>query len=123
MSIFYIIVSLIIPLSMFVLGAYYQKHPIENVNDIVGYRTVLSRKSQEAWAFAQIHWAKMWKLAGAILLPVSLITLYFLFGQSEQKFDKAVLILVGLQLLVMILSVIPTEIALRKNFDQQGKPK
>lgn len=60
-----------------VLGYYFAKFPPKKINNIYGYRTTRSMKSQEAWDFAQVYGAKKMMLAGLIMLVAGLLLLPF----------------------------------------------
>lgn len=79
----------------------------------------MSMKNIETWKFAHKHNAKIWRWSGFGWLAVSII-LMLLFRDDYEKTSEFV-ILSGLA--IIILSLIPTEIALRKKFDKSGKMK
>ncbi|MFN5323858.1 MAG: SdpI family protein [Bacteroidota bacterium] len=59
------------------LGYYFSKFPPKKINNIYGYRTPRSMKSQEAWDFAQVYGAKKMMLAGLIMLVAGILLLTF----------------------------------------------
>jgi uncharacterized membrane protein len=102
-------------------GILFRRRPPKNINYIVGYRTVRSMKSKETWNFAHRHSGRTWAICSSVLLPVSAAVMLLALGKDDDTvglFGAAVCII---QILVMILSIIPTEIALKKNFDKNGK--
>ena len=120
--VFMLIMSLLIPCIMIGFGILFKHHPPKKINYIVGYRTARSMKSKETWDFAHRHSGRTWVICGLILLPVSAAIMLLSLGKDDDTvglFGAAVSI--G-QVLVMFLSIIPTEIALKKNFDGDGKP-
>lgn len=116
MFIFLLFMNSIVPLMMIGFGYLWKKHPPQGVNWIYGYRTSMSMKNNETWNFAHKHNAKIWRLAGSIWLVVS-IMLMFMF---KSYYEEASIWINYIGLAIMILSLIPTEIELRKNFDKDG---
>ena len=55
---FMLVVDLLIPLAMVAVGLWMYRRPPRKRNGFVGYRTARSRRSQQAWDFAQRHFAK-----------------------------------------------------------------
>lgn len=119
--IFMLVMDLLIPCVMIGFGSYFKNHPPKNINYIVGYRTARSMKSKETWDFAHRHSGRTWVNCGLVLLPVSAAVMLLALGKDEDTvgiFGAAVCI--G-QVVALILSIIPTEIALKKNFDENGQ--
>lgn len=119
--IYMLIMALLIPCVMIGFGILFKNHSPQNINYIVGYRTARSMKSKETWDFAHRHFGQLWVTFGWILLPMSAVVMLFALGKDKDTvgtFGAAVCLT---QVLVIILSIIPTEIALKKNFDENGK--
>ena len=83
----------------------------------------MSMKNNETWEFAHKHCGKIWKICGALLLITSVIIMLFLINSSTDTVGKVGSIIAYVQLAVLLCSVFPTEIALKKNFDCDGNPK
>ena len=118
--IFCVLFSLLIPLLMLFIGKSFIKRGPEKINMIYGYRTSMSMKNKDTWEFAHRHCGRIWKWLGAVMLPVSVIPFLFVIGHSEDTVGVVLTVIVTLQTLVIIGSILPTEIALRKNFDSNG---
>ena len=119
--IFMLIMDLLIPCTMIGFGAGFLKSggPKE-INGVFGYRTTMSMKNRETWEFAHNYCGKLWRFSGLVMLPVSIASMFFVLGKESDvigKFGGAVL---AVQLAFLLLSIIPTEKALRKNFDKNG---
>lgn len=112
---------LLIPVSMIGLGYLFIKHPPREVNAIYGYRTKRSMKNRETWEFAHRFCGRLWLGLGLLLLPVSLVPMLFVMGASVEAVGSVGLILIMLQLAPMVLSFLPTEYALKKHFDKDGR--
>lgn len=113
------IFGLLIPAVMIVSGWIMLVHPPAEINDIFGYRTKMSMKNQRTWQFAHRMAGKTWLVLGAVLLPLSAAAL-MIFRKNS---NESLLTLVIVQLLFLCLSILPVEIALRRNFDKSGAPK
>ena len=56
-------------------------------------------------------------------MPLSVIPYLFVLGKGEDTIGVLMTIIVSIQTLVLIGSIFPTEIALRKRFDSDGNKK
>ena len=63
--------NLLLPLMMLGIGGWFGKHPPRKINHFVGYRTPMSMKNEETWAFAHRACGRLWLRLGAALLPAS----------------------------------------------------
>lgn len=118
-----LIVDLFIPLIMIIFGKGFIHNPPRKVNDSFGYRTAMSMKNQDTWNFAHQHCGKMWIKLGVGLLLVSVLLLGLVFGKNISTMGVTAGIVCCVQVAVLVLSFIPTEIALKKTFDPDGKRK
>lgn len=100
----------------------YKKTPNE-INTVFGYRTPMSTKNKDTWEFAHKYFGKIWYISGLITLPTSIILMFFVIGKGTELVGTAGAIIMGVQLVPMLGSIFPTEIALRKNFDKNGERK
>lgn len=119
MFIFHLFLNSIIPLMMIIFGFIWKKNPPVGVNWVYGYRTKMSMKNEETWKFAHMHNAEIWSKVGTIWLVISIIPM-FLFKQHMDIISEWVTII---GLVIMVVSLIPTEIALRRKFDKEGNLK
>lgn len=119
--IYMLIMDLIIPVTMILLGKYFMNNTPKKINALFGYRTSMSMKNMDTWKFAHHYCGKIWFICGLILLPITIIVLVSVFGKNINSIGTVGGICCFIQLIPFILSVIPTEIALRKYFDDNGK--
>ena len=118
---FYIfIMVLLIPFTMIVFGSIYIKHPPKNINTFSGYRTEKSMASRQTWEYAHKLFGKLWLILGLISVPVFAIPMLFFINESKTVIGYVGLFLTFLEFIPMIVPVIPTEIMLKKNFDENG---
>ena len=78
-------------------------------------------KNQDTWEFAHKYCGRIWRSCGLILLPLSIIPLLFVIGKNEDVVGTVGGIVCGVQLVPLVGSIIPTELALRRTFDKDGK--
>ena len=124
MFLFLLICDMLIPLTMYFAGRMMKLNPPKTINGIYGYRTTMSRKNMDTWIFAHDHAGSLWMKVGKIMIFVSAavhIPLYFV--NNCDMLSVVCLILTVIQLIVLILSIIPTEKALKDNFNPDGTRK
>lgn len=120
--IFMFLVILLIPVTMIFIGINYRnrKNYPQMVNRLRGYRTNRSMKNQDTWKFAHIYYGNLSLKLGTIILIISIIIMISLYGEDNSLINKTGLILTFVQIIFLILPIIPTEKALKKNFDELG---
>lgn len=121
--IFMLIMDLLIPFTMIGFGRYFIKRVPKQINAVFGYRTSMSMKNKDTWDFAHKYCGRIWYSCGLIMLPVTVIFLLLAIGENEDYVGTVGGIICGVQLIPLMGSVLPTEIALKKNFDKNGKKK
>jgi len=118
-----LIMNLIFPFTMIGFGNFMAKGGPKDINWFFGYRTSMSMKNQDTWEFAHKHCGKLWRAAGRITLPLTVAAMLFLLGREADTVGIFGTVIMCIQIAVLILAIIPTEIALRKNFDKSGNRK
>lgn len=121
MFIFLSVCSLLVPLSMIILGYTWKDRPPKNRQGISGYRTSMSRMNDETWKYAHRCWGRINFALGIILAILSIFIL--LLMKEDRNFEMISVYLVFLQLGIMALTIIPTEFLLHKHFTKQGMKK
>lgn len=96
------------------------KNPPKEINGIVGYRTTMSMKNMDTWLFAHNYCGRLWIKLGLILLIPTVIAQIPFIHSSDDVIGIVTLILDGIQLLVLIGSIVPVEKALKNTFDANG---
>lgn len=118
-----LIMDLLIPCTMIGLGKLFLNKAPKNINYTFGYRTTMSMKNQDTWQFAHKFCGKLWFRLGLILLPLSIIPLLFVLGKEIETIATVGTVICFAQIVPPVGSIIPTEIALKKVFDKNGKRK
>ena len=106
-------------LTLLVGGIVFWMYPPKKINEFYGYRTTRSRKSQEAWDFAQRYSAKLMTVLGLVALAVASIA-HWLRSRLCLNSEYVMLYDIGITAVLVVMVVIPpivmTEIKLRKRF-------
>lgn len=114
------ICNLLIPIVMLICGFLMYKKPPKEINGIIGYRTTMSRKNKDTWAFAHDYCGKLWIKLGLLLLILTIIIRIPFVHSSENAIGCMTLVVEGIQLVVILGSVVFVERVLKKNFDEHG---
>lgn len=118
---FMMIMDLLIPITMTGFGRYFMKKAPNEINAVFGYRSSMSMKNKDTWEFAHKYCGKIWYIFGMAMLPITVILMLLIVGKSEEYVGTVGGIVCGIQLIFLIGSIFPTETALKKNFDKNGK--
>ena len=120
---FMFICDLIIPGVMIICGRMMWKHTPKTINGIIGYRTARSMKNIETWKFAHEHSGRLWwRIGWVMLLPSALVHIPF-YRSPNNVIGIAGGVLCTIQCIALIVSVFPTESALKRNFTDEGARK
>jgi hypothetical protein len=118
--IFMLIMDLLLPFTMIGFGRYFMKKAPKEINSVFGYRTSMSMKNKDTWEFAHKYCGKVWYVCGMVMLPITVIFMLLVIGKNEDCVGSIGGIICGVQLIPLIGSILPTEIALKKNFAKNG---
>ncbi len=119
--IFMLITVMLIPGTMIAFGRTFLDHAPEKINTVFGYRTKRSMMNMETWKFAHAYIGKLWLVCGIILLPVSVIPMTFVLGKGANTVGTVGGAITFVQMIPVIGSILPTERALKKHFDEYGR--
>lgn len=119
--IFMLIMVLLTPVSMIVLGRLFRKSAPKEINSVFGYRTRRSMMNMETWRFAHAYFGKLWFICGLILVIPSVAGMLLVLGKDADTVGTVGAILVAVQMVPMVGTILPTEQALKKTFDDEGK--
>ena len=118
--VFMLFMDLLIPFTMTGFGRYFLKSAPKEINTIFGYRTTMSMKNKDTWIFAHHYCGKLWYVSGIISLIITAIALIPVMRETEDTIGAVGGVLCGMQMIPLIGSIIPTEKALRRTFDNNG---
>ncbi|WP_418714849.1 SdpI family protein [Blautia hydrogenotrophica] len=119
--IYMLLMNLLITFTLIGFGKYFMKKAPKEINGVFGYRTSMSMKNKDTWEFAHKYCGKIWYLCGLISLPITVIPMLLVVEKNVDVVGTVGAIITGVQLVFLIGSIFPTEIALRKNFDKNGE--
>ncbi|EEG75112.1 hypothetical protein CLOHYLEM_05073 [[Clostridium] hylemonae DSM 15053] len=106
---------------MIVLGKRWEKKPPADRNGLSGYRSTMSRLNQDTWSYAHKLWGKINFTTGIALAVLSFAFIVYIKDWSD--FETWIVYLVFIQIAIMALTIIPTEIKLNKTFTKKGGRK
>lgn len=112
--------DILIPVTMIKGGRMMWKHCPENINGFIGYRTSRSMRNMDMWKFANEYCGKLWRKIGWITLIPSIIIHIPFYGTEDNTIGVVGGILVIIQVIILIVSIFPTERALKRNFTAGG---
>lgn len=116
---YYQLISVLIPVFMISFGFKWQNNAPHKPNTLhefgIGYKSILSIKSQETWNYSHKYIGKIYLAIGIVLLITSSILWCY---YDYYRFPAKIILLI--QLSGLWLPVIPTEAALKRNFDENG---
>lgn len=109
---FMLVMNLLLPLTMVLVGIYFKKASLPEINPLFGYRTKRSMASLEAWQFSNHLMGSYWIKYGLVLSLFSIIFSYLLKDQIE----CGSLFIMLAQVCVMFYTVYLVEKALKQKF-------
>lgn len=118
---FMFVCNLLYSLLMILGGWFMWKHCPEKINSIVGYRTRRSKQNLETWKFAHENCGKRWWYLGWIMLIPTILVQIPSYGKSDDMVGALGLVICIVECTVLLVSVIPTEKALKENFTDDGQ--
>lgn len=119
LSVGMLLLVMIIPCAMLIFGAYYTKKNTDKIN-YLGYKTTQSMKSDDTWHFAHRYCGKLWLKLGKIVLAISAVVMLISLRSNMEMVSYIGEVLVVLQTVTLLVSMIPVERALRRQFDRHG---
>ena len=120
-SIFMWLVTELIPVTMIVRGRKMMLRPGRR-NASSGYRTQRSLASGESWIFAQRLCGRIWIGTGCALAVLAACAMPAAGADSVRSAGLYGAAAVGIELVLMLLTGVPVEAALKRRFDKYGSP-
>ena len=120
---FMFVCNMLYSILMILVGWYMWKHYPKKINDFVGYRTRRSKMNMDTWKFAHENCGKRWwKIGWILFFPTVLVQLPF-YGKSDDVIGWVGLIICIIECSVLLVSILPTEKALKNTFNEDGSRK
>ena len=120
---FWLLCDLFIPFIMTVVGRMTSKHCPKNINGLIGYRTTRSMKNMDTWKFAHEYCGKLWWKIGWIMIILSALIYIPLYQSDNNVIGIAGVVLITIQCIILIVSIYPTEKALKEHFNNDRTRK
>lgn len=117
---FLLVCSMLIPMTMIIIGFIMWKRPPKKINNLYGYRTKRSMVNNKTREFANMYVGKLWFYIGLIIFFLTLILDIMLYKKIISNIDMNILICVIIQMILMIIPTIITEKKLSKTFTEDG---
>lgn len=103
---------------LLLIGFLYKTFPPKKVNDLYGYRTARSMKSQQAWDMSNKLSAQLLMGAGGLTCLAQVV--FYFIGMAVEYY---MLWSAGALVMFLLLSIPPVEMRLKRDFDDKGAPK
>ena len=114
--------NLLCPAVMVGLGRKFLKNPPKTINGAYGYRTRRSMQNQDTWDFAQKELGRIWLAVGKVMLPLAAaVQALTLLCSTPVAVCLWSIPITTAELVAMVLTLVPVERALKRNFDENGK--
>lgn len=108
---------------MIVVGRMSWKHCPKNINSLIEYRTTRLMKSMDTWKFAHEYCGKLWWKLGWLIMILTALMYIPLYQSNDNMIGIAGVVLITIQCTVLIISIYPTEKALKEHFNDDGTRK
>ena len=118
--IYIFIMNMLIPVTMIGFGRYFMKHTPKEINHVFGYRTSMSMKNRDTWDFAHKYCGRLYWHFGLFMLPLSVTPMLFILNRDTNTVGTVGAIETTIQIIFLLVPVILTERALKRNFDKYG---
>lgn len=115
------IVNLIIPAVMLFGGYMMKTCPPRSISRWVGFRTALSMKNTDTWAFAHVCCGMVWWKTGWISLALSVLVQLPFAKAGEETLGMLALMMVLAQFIVLLGTVVYVQKELKRTFDECGR--
>ena len=112
---------LLTPVVTFVLGLICWRYPPKGPTWLLGYRSRRARASEASWQFAQNMAGQIWFCLGLVLTIASSVVRICIRSQDVEPMCQTALIFLIVQVFLVFLSIIPTEVQLNRQFDRLGR--
>lgn len=114
-------VNLIIPAVMLFGGYMMKTCPPRSISRWVGFRTALSMKNADTWAFAHACCGRVWWKIGWISLALSVLGQLPFAKDGEETLETLALVMVLAQSFVLLGTVVYVQRELKQAFDESGR--
>ena len=115
---FMLAMALLIPAVLILCGLFWWLlGRVPKFRGMVGYKTARSMRTPSSWSFAHRYFGRLALIAGAVLLVGGVVAMLFCIGKDEDTVGTWGTWVTGIQAVFLIVPIVPTEIALKRNFN------
>lgn len=115
-----VLCGLLIPVICIIAGREMWKHCPKEINGVLGYRTKRSMKNLDTWRFAHEYCGRLWWRIGWVMLLPSMLVLLPFYHSTVNLIAIVGLALCTVQGVILLVSILPTEYALKRTFFEDG---
>ena len=112
-----------ISLIILIGGIFICKYTPRKINSLIGYRSARSMKNMDTWKFANRYCGRLWITVGIPLTAAAVLVHTLLIKKSDEIVSAVGLSFMFVSLALLILSLILTERAIKRNFNDDGSRK
>ena len=112
--------SIVVPLVLIIVGLYYTKCPPNKIYTDFGYKTPLTLKNEDIWAFAHQCCGKAWIKLGLIMMVLSIAIMFIPRAISENAMSIFSVSLFVLQCIAVYISIRRIKATILTVFDENG---
>ena len=112
--------GIIVPLVLLAVGLYYTKCPPEKIYTDFGYKTPLTLKNEDIWAYAHQLCGKSWIKLALIMIPASIAVMVIPLFISEDAMSFFSVGLFVVQCVAVFFSFRKFKATLLTVFDEEG---
>ena len=113
---------MLIPVVLFLFGKFFSKDVPMGINAFCGYRTKRSMKNENTWQFANKYWGALAAKSAVLSAVLTARAMALVYNGDEGAVTAVASISAAIQIIMLIVSVILTEKALKAAFDKNGDP-
>ena len=118
---FLFVCNLLIPAVMIIGGGLMWKSSPKNINRVYGYRTARSMKNMDTWEFAHRYIGRLWWIIGWVSVVTTVLAQLPFIGSNDDKVSIVSCVILTVQMIALVVTVILTEMALKRTFDENGE--
>ena len=115
-----LIMDLLVPVVLIVIGARWKENPPKEINRLHGYRTSMSMKNKDTWETAHKIYARVSYILGLLMFVPTVSAMWKVITATEDEISMRGNVIAIVQLVVLVLEIIYTEIRMRMLFDKNG---
>ena len=115
--------NMLYSLTMILGGWFMWKHHPKEINSFAGYRSSRSQLNLDTWKFANENCGKRWWYIGWIMFIPTILVQIPSYGKDDESIGWVSLAICISECTILLISIIPTEKALKRAFHDDGSRK